>query len=225
MQTFTDERRILTAVSFLVFLAVWCTVSGCPEENNGSGDIIECQDTLVESDGYRYSVQGTPLTVLPGGLLDSHRNQSNFNKWRIYPCPNYKMYLLLSTSLTPEDYIQLNRNVYHGSTCSPHPVYFEFTSSRTVLVGLLDSNKSSSFIIGTICPASNDLLRLTKQLLECKEVAEYAMSSIEALDSLSYISGAADVYIDSNPGKHVCKILHLAVDHCGFTYNKLCRLS
>ena len=37
--TITNTRRILTAVSFLVFLAVWCTVSGCPEEDDGSGGL------------------------------------------------------------------------------------------------------------------------------------------------------------------------------------------
>ena len=63
----------------------------------------------------------------------------------------------------------------------------------------------------------------------CYIIIQYScyifQSSFEALDSLSYLSGAVDVYMDPNPGRHVCKILHLAVDHCGFTYNKLCRLS
>ena len=111
-------------------------------------------------------------------------------KWKYQRCGT-PMYLLLSISLAPGDYVQVNRDVYKGNTCVPK--FIPMSSDRQFpLIGLVAANETSTFKAFYICPckldpficvllllyfAVQDLQKYTKTILECPESAQYAIVS------------------------------------------------
>lgn len=112
-------------------------------------------------------------------------------KWKYQRCGT-PMFLLLSISLAPGDYVQVNRDVYKGTTCGV-PEFISMSSERQFpLIGLVAANETSTFKAFYICPCKlgpficlllllyfvvQDMQKYTKIILECAEAAQYAIVS------------------------------------------------
>lgn len=85
-----------------------------------------------------------------GVFLDPITQPSASKKWKYHRC-GIPMYLLLSTSLAPEDYVQVNRDVYKGVTCVPKLILMS-SDRQYPLIGLVAANETSTFKAFYICP-------------------------------------------------------------------------
>ena len=85
-----------------------------------------------------------------GVFLDPIAQPSSSKKWKYQRCGT-PMYLLLFTSLAPEDYVQVNRDVYKGITCVPKLILMS-NERKYPLIGLVAANETSTFQAFYICP-------------------------------------------------------------------------
>lgn len=93
-------------------------------------------------------------------MLDPASYPSSSNRWRISSCENQEMAMLMWADINGDDYVQMNKRVFKGSTCAnSHPVLFPFESSKTVLVGLVNQSRNSTLRIGVICPCKYFIIK------------------------------------------------------------------